>query len=97
MGQEMKERHFLALTEGQKTIFVNLLQIVRAVIGLEDGKPICVLTMSDGQTINLTGTGQLSVYARLTELSIALNGEPLLPVDEHLALPPDAVDKPPLA
>jgi hypothetical protein len=64
-------------------IFINLLQVCRAVIGIEDGKPICVLVLSNGDREQFIGSGMTHVLARLTELGIALNGQPLAPVVEN--------------
>jgi hypothetical protein len=90
----MKERFFLAWANNETTVFVNLLQISQAVIGIENGIPICRLHLSNAETINVSGGGMLSILARISELSVALNGEPLPPVDERLGPPLDTDDKP---
>jgi hypothetical protein len=63
---------------------VNLLQVCQAVIGVEGNGTVCTLHLSNGELLHFDGSGQLSVLARITELSVALNGEPLRPVNESL-------------
>ena len=85
----MRERHFITFAKGDTSVFVNLLQVCQAVIGVEDGKPVCKLYLSNGETVIIDGEGQILILARLYELSIAPNGEPIPPVKATPEDPPD--------
>jgi hypothetical protein len=89
MGKEMRERHFISFTQDNTSVFVNLLQICQAVIGVKDGVAVCKLYLSNGETITIDGEGQLDVLARLADLSVALNGEPIPPLKAN---PEDLAD-----
>jgi len=72
----MNGKTFVAFVDSntQSNVFINLDQVCHAMLGNIGGEVTCRVSLSDGETIVLSGEGAGLMSQRLLERSLALNG-----------------------
>ena len=76
----MISRPFVAWVSEGKNVYLNLLQVRTVTLG-QDG---LVVSFSDTHHVNIHGDGAVDFLDRLGELAMALNGEPIAPIQRDI-------------